>query len=309
MAKKGNSIPILLLTAILVSAMQSGTYAGEASASAPIPAGRTVIRKVPVIGDADMPVPARQDLSVLADGLPYPGEVRLSDGTAWVALREFTRFADGSGAESQVCWDGVQNAATVSSASLALKAVAGDRILTANGRALLCPEPVRIENDVLWVPLRTLSRAFGYQCTYDPDGPAALLTRLSDAVEPRDETGEDQVFWLSRIIEAEAGAEPFEGKLAVGSVILNRVGSDEFPDTVWGVIFDDCNGVQFSPTENGTIWTEPGEDSLLAARITLDNPPVWDDIEYFLNPALASSLWIPASREYAFTIGSHEFYY
>ena len=94
----------------------------------------------------------------------------------------------------------------------------------------------------------------------------------------------------------------------MGSVILNRVLSEEFPDTIWGVIFDDRNGVQFTPAENGSVWRDPGEDSVRAACVTLDNPPLWDDIEYFLNPAIARSLWIPASREYAFTIGGHDFY-
>ena len=249
--------------------------------------------------------PARQELCVTADGRRYPGEVRLTDGVTWVPLREFARFAD---RDAQIAWDGAQNEAEITTDALSLTVSPGDRILEANGRLLLCPDAPRIEEDRLWVPLRTLSRAFGFACTYDPEGPAAILTREEAAIPPRGEEEEDRVYWLSRIIEAEAGAEPFEGKLAVGAVILNRVLSDEFPDTVWGVIFDDRHGVQFTPTENGAIWLDPGGDSVRAACVTLDNPPIWEDIEYFLNPDIADSLWIPAAREYAFTIGGHEFY-
>ena len=244
-------------------------------------------------------------LTVVADGARYPGEVRLSHGVSWVPLREFALFAE---QDASIEWDGERNEAAVRTDSLSLTVTVGDTVLEANGRLLLCPGAPRIEEDRLWVPLRTVSRAFGFSCTYDPEGPEAILTREDSAVAPRGSEEEDRIYWLSRIIEAEAGAEPFEGKLAVGSVILNRVLSDEFPDTVWGVIFDDQHGVQFTPTENGAIWTEPGEDSIRAACITLDNPPIWDGIEYFLNPAVADSLWIPAAREYAFTIGGHEFY-
>ena len=249
--------------------------------------------------------PVRQQLCVTVDGTRYPGEVRLSDGVTWVPLREFALFAD---SDARILWDSGRNEADVTTDALSLTVSPGERILEANGRLLLCPDAPRIEKDRLWVPLRTLSRAFGFACTYDPEGPEAILTREDSAVAPRGSEEEDRIYWLSRIIEAEAGAEPFEGKLAVGSVILNRVLSDEFPDTVWGVIFDDRHGVQFTPTENGAIWTEPGEDSIRAACVTLDNPPIWDGIEYFLNPAIADSLWIPAAREYAFTIGGHEFY-
>ena len=246
-----------------------------------------------------------QALAVRSGSRAYPGRVRLEEGTAWVSLREFSLFADGG---AKVRWDGESRTASVHTDALALSVRAGERIMEANGRLLLCPEAARIDGSLLWVPLRTAARAFGFSCSYDPAVPEAVLTREGDAVAPRDEEGEDRVFWLSRIIEAEAGAEPFEGKLAVGSVILNRMLSDEFPDTVWGVIFDDRNGVQFTPTENGSIWRDPGEDSVRAACVTLDNPPLWDDIEYFLNPDIAESLWIPAAREYAFTIGGHAFY-
>ena len=260
--------------------------------------------QTPHAAKQDLPV-VEQDLLVQVDGKLYPGRVRLEEGTAWVSLREFSLFAD---SEASVEWDNASRTATVRTDALLLTAAEGGRIIEANGRLLFCPDELYIGGASLWVPLRTTARAFGFSCAYDPAVPAAVLSREGEAVPARDEEEEDRVFWLSRIIEAEAGAEPFEGKLAVGSVILNRMLSDEFPDTVWGVIFDDRNGVQFTPAENGAIWQDPGEESVRAACVTLDNPPLWDDIEYFLNPDIAESLWIPAAREYAFTIGGHAFY-
>lgn len=51
-------------------------------------------------------------------------------------------------------------------------------------------------------------------------------------------------YWLSRIISAESQGEPLEGQIAVGNVVLNRVESDQFPDTIAGVVFDQKYAVQ-----------------------------------------------------------------
>ncbi len=255
---------------------------------------------------ASEPDPAGS-LPIVADGEDYPGEVRLEDGAAWVGVREFSQFA--SGGSASVDWDPERQAAHIRTDRLDMTAEAGERILEANGRLLWCAGPVYIRNEAMFVPLRQIAAAFGYDCRYDEEERAAVLTRVREAVLPRDRAEDrEDALWLSRIIEAEAGAEPFLGKLAVGAVILNRVESEEFPDTVREVIFDTAGGVQFTPTENGTIWGEAGEESIRAALVTLDNPPLWEGIAYFLNPRIARSLWIPETREFAFSVGGHDFY-
>lgn len=119
---------------------------------------------------------------------------------------------------------------------------------------------------------------------------------------------DDAVYWLSRIIEAEAGGEPFNGKVAVGEVILNRVESNEFPNTIWGVIFDDNFGIQFEPVANGTIYNTPSSDSIKAAKEALAGSNYIGDCLYFLNPTIAESNWITKNRDYYTTISNHEFY-
>ena len=118
----------------------------------------------------------------------------------------------------------------------------------------------------------------------------------------------DELYWLSRIINAESGTQPMLGKIAVGNVVLNRVRSDDFPDTVYGVIFDRRFGVQFSPTENGTIYNEPSDEAVEAARLCLDGYSLSDEICYFFNPAIAESTWISENRPWIMTVGDHAFY-
>lgn len=123
-------------------------------------------------------------------------------------------------------------------------------------------------------------------------------------------SGRDDVYWLARIIHAEAQGEPFDGKVAVGSVILNRVHSSQFPNTVYGVIFDQQNGyTQFSPVIDGSIYNNPGSDSIRAAEAALSGQRPVGDALYFLNPDKSQSFWITDNRQYMTAIGGHEFYY
>ena len=118
----------------------------------------------------------------------------------------------------------------------------------------------------------------------------------------------DDLYWMSRIISAESRGEPLVGKLAVGTVVMNRVAGEEFPDSIYDVIFDREWGVQFTPTANGTIYHDPTEESVLAAKMVLEGARVAGDSLYFLAPELTDNHWIMENREYVTTIGCHWFY-
>ncbi|MBM7614904.1 cell wall hydrolase [Alkaliphilus hydrothermalis] len=133
--------------------------------------------------------------------------------------------------------------------------------------------------------------------------------KSNTAVSSRGEREED-LYWLSRIIHAEAQGEPYEGKVAVGNVILNRVKSNLFPNTIEGVVFDKQHGyTQFSPVIDGSIYNNPGADSIQAAKDALNGvSPVGESL-YFLNPRKAENFWIIKNRVFYKTIGDHDFYY
>ncbi|TCQ00567.1 cell wall hydrolase [Serpentinicella alkaliphila] len=121
---------------------------------------------------------------------------------------------------------------------------------------------------------------------------------------------EDDIYWLSRIIHAEAQGEPYEGKVAVGNVVLNRVAHRDFPNTIRGVIYDKQYGyVQFSPVLDGSINNTPNEESRRAAIDALDGYRPVGTALYFLNPRKATNFWIVHNRRYFMTIGDHDFYY
>ena len=134
-----------------------------------------------------------------------------------------------------------------------------------------------------------------------------LVDKPADPVE--DDLDPDCVLWLARIIYCESCGQPFEGQVAVGSVVLNRVDSPEFPNTIFSVIFDRKYGVQFTPAGTGAVWCTPDETSIEAAKTALRGNRTDERILYFMNADLATSSWISDNREFAFKIGDHSFYY
>lgn len=117
------------------------------------------------------------------------------------------------------------------------------------------------------------------------------------------------MYWLSRIIEAEAGGEPYQGKVAVGSVILNRVALPDFPNNVKDVVFEYSNGLpQFSPVADGTIYNTPSQDSIKAALDAFNGAKPVGSSTFFFNPSKAAGTWIVKNKTYVTRIGNHVFY-
>ena len=108
---------------------------------------------------------------------------------------------------------------------------------------------------------------------------------------------------LSRLVYAEARGEPYKGMVAVAAVVLNRVKSSSFPNTISGVIYQ--KGA-FSCVSNGSINSTPNNQSIRAA---LDAMNGWDPTGgclYFYNPAGTSDRWI-RTRTIQTVIGNHKF--
>lgn len=119
----------------------------------------------------------------------------------------------------------------------------------------------------------------------------------------------DDLYWLSRIINAEAEDESYSGKVAVGNVILNRVKSSSFPNTIKGVIFEYYQGIpQFSPVAEGTIYNTPNADSINAAKAAMNGTSYVGSATYFFNPAKSAGTWIVKNNTYVTRIGNHVFY-
>ncbi|MEQ2529293.1 cell wall hydrolase [Bacillaceae bacterium CLA-AA-H227] len=112
---------------------------------------------------------------------------------------------------------------------------------------------------------------------------------------------------LSRLVEAEAKGESYEGKVAVAEVVLNRVESPEFPDTVKEVVYEITgDAYAFSPVQNGEINKPASEEAKEAVDDAVASPDNLNNAIYFYNPDIATDNWI-RSRQVIKKIDNHAF--
>lgn len=118
---------------------------------------------------------------------------------------------------------------------------------------------------------------------------------------------------LQRIVEAEAGNEDEDGKLLVANVVLNRMNSDLFPDTVSEVVFQKEKGIsQFSPVSNGSYYrVQVSQETVDAVERALMGEDISQGALYFVARKYADSrkvLWFDRKLTYLFQHGGHEFF-
>jgi len=225
----------------------------------------------------------------------------LIDSATYVPLNDFSKLM-GTAKISQN-----NKSVTVSLPGLLIEAVADNPYIIANGRYLYAPTLCKIIGNVMYVPVRPLAKAFGARLKWTPDSRTIDIFPSSDPIAPGNKFyDETDLYWMSRIISAEARGECMTGKIAVGHVIMNRLNSSTYPNTVRGVIFDKRSGIQFSPAYSGAINRTPDQECIIAAKLALDNADVVGD-SLFFNASRVRG-WASRNRTYVTTIGNHSFY-
>lgn len=234
------------------------------------------------------------------------GEALLIDSITYVPLRRLSESAK----NCTIKYDDRTKTATVKYDGLTITVTTGNRYISVNGRYFYGIGEVKNINGSLYVPIRPLARALHLEVNWNANTRSVNLTKATWTLKDAESYyNADELYWLSRIIEAEAGGEILEGKIAVGNVVLNRVKSKQYPNTIYGVIFDFKHGIQFTPAYTGTIYNKPSQESIIAAKICLEGYEIIPGVLFFFNPRIATSSWISQNRPFAARIGQHDFYY
>lgn len=132
---------------------------------------------------------------------------------------------------------------------------------------------------------------------------AALGMTLKGGASSEGSASSGSVYLLARLIYGEGRGEPYKGQVAIGAVVLNRVKSSSFPNTIAGVIYQ--SGA-FDAVSDGQINLAPDETAVKAARDALNG---WDPTGgclFYYNPSTATSKWM-LSRPVLLRIGNHAF--
>ena len=190
---------------------------------------------------------------------------------------------------------------TATGENLQLQATVGKAYFSVNQQYYYVPTLVVEQAGALFLPAETLAQSLG--CSLTQEGEGTLTLQKTGELPTPPTYPEEDLYWLSRAIYSESGNQPMAGRIAVGTVILNRVEDPTFPDTIKEVIFAPR---QFSPVANGTIYLTPDEDSVIAAKLCLDGAREAEECLYFNVTSMVS--WADRSRTYVCTIGDHNFY-
>ncbi len=240
---------------------------------------------------------------IKTDTEPY-----LHRGTTYVPIR----FVSEALRVDSVHWDSLTDSAIIKDGNTTIVLPKNKNGGYINGSYVPVENGTMLVNDRTYVPVRFVSEALDCQVNWVPETYTVNIQKQGVTV-PAELVGyrsytDDEIYWLSKIIHAESQGEPMNGKIAVGNVVLNRVKSKDYPNTIYGVIFDKKHGVQFSPVLDGSIYQTPLGDSVIAAKRALAGEKPVGRCLFFLNPKTAGNKWILNNRQYYTTIVNHDFY-
>ena len=166
------------------------------------------------------------------------------------------------------------------------------------------------------VPLDTIRRANNIytnninigQILNIPILPTASAPSNPTKDEPAETYSASDLDLLSRLITAEAQGEPYDTKVAVGAVVMNRVKSSLWPNTIKEVIYQNINGYyQFTPVVNGWIDKPANSDSIKAAKDALNGVDLTKGAQYYYDNSTTNP-WMLA-KPISIKIGNMKFAY
>lgn len=245
-------------------------------------------------------------IDVYVDGILTTSGYIVGDQAVYISVSEFCKalklaYAPGSAG------DGGYSA---SFGDMTLCVPGSGKYMSANGRYFYLPYGAQVFDGDYCLPAAELSKLVCAEVQWDA-ATASIDIDTTNMGDIRDGDGyynAEDLKWLSRIIGAESGNQSLEGMMGVGNVVLNRVADPTCPDTVYGVVFDTRYGVQFSPVETGSIYLEPNDEAVVAAKLCLEGYNVAGSSLYFVNPQTGSTAWFRETRTFVVTIGDHDFY-
>ncbi len=228
----------------------------------------------------------------------------LVNSTTYIPLRAFSDAIGGT-----IRWDGPSRAAIMSKDGHSFTFYPDKDKCVIDGKET--NHPSILYRDLTFIPVRAVSETLGYQVSWDDLYLTVKITApgVTLAEASKDYTySYDDILYLGKITQIESGYEPFEVKLGVAGVVMNRVKSSQFPNTVKEVIFDTKYGTQFPPAHTDKINVTPSKESMIAAKCVLHGVQVVGKSLYFIDTDVAPKSWAHKNRPFHSTIDDMSFY-
>jgi N-acetylmuramoyl-L-alanine amidase len=251
------------------------------------------------------PVLAGVDVTLNGEPLPFSSAVLVEEDRVLVPVDALSYYLDGSSS-----FDPVSGFLRVFCGGTVVQMKVGDKKATIRGETVeMDAAPVALDGRVL-VPLRFIAEALKMKVAWNEE--LRTVELMAEEVEAgvKPYPGEPIVSYtpeefdlLVRCISSEAGNQPFEGMVAVGAVVINRMLNPDFPDTINDVIYQPG---QFSVVADNRINLPVKEGAVEAARRALAGEDPTGGALYFYNPVMARAKFV-FTRNVLKVIGDHRF--
>ncbi|MBB6634258.1 cell wall hydrolase [Cohnella thailandensis] len=225
------------------------------------------------------------------------------------------------GLNASVGWSERYRSAVITTASIQIGFAAGERYADYQraGEAAWLRDSLDTRTTLIggsaYVPLAYTAKKIGLSVHYDERTRSAVLSTGDSGLVVKaqsTQTSAEELNWLYKITEAEAGGESYAGKVAVAASILNRVASPDWPDTITDTIFqvEYINGTayyQYSPVLDKRIYSvTPSQETRSAVQAALNGSDPGLGAVVFYNPDKTDNAWV-RSRPVTARIGNHVF--
>lgn len=286
-------ITSLVLMFVLMFSLFATAHAADSTTS------DTATTSEAVLTGATVSAISADESDLSYNGVPVKAEIAYYNDVMYCSLRSAMESI-----RSDTVYSCSNSQLTITVPGLTISARPGSYYMVANGRYLYAAGKIVDDGGITMVPARLLAKALGGTLAWNSvTGKANIISTAGAITDGNSYYDSDDLYWLSRIINAESGNQPMVGKIAVANVILNRVASASFPNTVAGVISERN---QFSTYTSGAIYRTPNAESVIAAKLALDGAVTVERATYFNTNGI--NCWAARNKTVVAVIGGHTFY-
>lgn len=210
------------------------------------------------------------------------------------------------GYEPESTFDTETNTLTVTVEDIEITVCKDNDYIGANGRYFYLPDGYMEIDGSAVVPIEAIEKIFTLEANWDEELEVYDLDTANKAllVSGDEFYDEDDLYWMSRIITYESGNQPTAGQIGVGNVVLNRVESGRFPDTIKDVIFQQG---QFAPVAAGAIYLDPYDISVVCAKMVFEGYNTVGKAVFFQQGRYGAN-WISQNTKFVINIADHNFF-
>ena len=247
--------------------------------------------------------PIQIDISVNGNFIKCTQKPIMVNASTYIPLRAFCEAIGAS-----ISWDGKTQSATVTKDKHKFVFYNKKNYSLIDGKK---SSAAILKNNLLFVPVRAICQALGYKVEWDSFYCTVKITAPNVKVPEKNKDysySYEDILYLAKITQIESGSQPFKTKIGIANTVINRKKSNQFPNTIKGVIFDTKYGTQFPPAHTSKIDVTPSSSCVFAAKCALNGINTVGNSLYFISSKSASSSWAHRNRKFYKTIGNMNFY-